>query len=647
MDIQYKKWQPEPLQYTEPELIQDHEMFDAQEQTWVFDIEVFPDYFLVGMKSVESGKVLFFELYQESDFDRAKLLWVIEHYLLVGFNSQNYDLPILWAAALGKDNQSLYEMSAELISEKPTPKYKLEKKFGFKMGFNNHIDLLWVAPAAAQFLSLKHYGARMHSKIIQELDLNFDEDNLFHRDEIKKYNVNDLDLTIDLYRRLEQAIRLRQEVGVAYGEDLRSLSDAQIAEKVISTEIYATTGVMPEKPDKQSGDAFQFQNPDYIKFYTPELQKLHKEICSSLFVLDDQGKARILKDGKPVAATNIWLCNFDHSRYRLGIGGLHSSESQISHWSTENVCIVDRDVSSYYPNIIINQSLSPNHLGDDFLRVYTDLVTRRIEAKKSGDKTTADSLKITINGCFGKLGSKWSFLYAPELLIQVTLSGQLSLLMLIEMLHFGGISTVSANTDGIVIKVPKDKWDLYEKIVRDWEKITNFATDETKYRSIHSRDVNNYIAITEDGEIKAKGAYVNELSMKEPNREGLMKNPIGSICSRAAMLFLRDDVPIDQTIRKCSDVRQFVFSRRVKGGAVKDGVPIGKIVRWYVGASEFGSIFDGQSGNTVAESTGSVPIMQYNRMPLGIDYDWYIKRTRNMLVDMGVGVTKTEQLNLF
>lgn len=64
------------------------------------------------------------------------------------------------------------------------------------------------------------------------------------------------------------------------------------------------------------------------------------------------------------------------------------------------------------------------------------------------------TFKIVLNGTFGKLGSKYSFLYSPNLMIQVTITGQLALLMLIEALEAAGISVVSANTDGIVSRCP-------------------------------------------------------------------------------------------------------------------------------------------------------------------------------------------------
>lgn len=100
--------------------------------------------------------------------------------------------------------------------------------------------------------------------------------------------------------------------------------------------------------------------------------------------------------------------------YRLGIGGLHSSESSVAHLADDEYVLIDRDVTSYYPAIIIGQNLHPPQMGKAFQQVYKRIVARRIEAKRVGNKVEADSLKITINGSFGKFGSKWSGTVCPS-----------------------------------------------------------------------------------------------------------------------------------------------------------------------------------------------------------------------------------------
>ena len=342
--------------------------------------------------------------------------------------------------------------------------------------------------------------------------------------------------------------------------------------------------------------------------------------------------------------------NIGNSTYNMGIGGLHSTEKSQCFASDETTVLIDRDVASYYPQIILNQKLFPDHIGKEFLQVYKSIVDRRLEAKRMPGKIAkgiADSLKITINGAFGKLGSEYSCLYAPRLLLQVTLTGQLSLLLLIEMIESGGISVISANTDGIVMKCPVDLQGELQKIILKWENTTQFTTDETRYRAIYSRDVNNYIAIGEDGTFKAKGSYVCDLSMKNKDRESLMKNPEFTICNEAVMLFLRDGVSIENTIRNCKNISKFVAVRRVTGGAIKNGKYLGKVVRWYMQQGEFGIIEYLKNGNKVPNSEGGFPVMNYDGLPSDINYQWYHERCLGILKDLGYGRKIETQLGLF
>lgn len=645
MIVQEKYRSPPPI-YNPIEFFTDEQLVAERGNPFLFDIECFQNFFLIAFKSYVSGRVVLFELSETEQLNKDKLRWIAENMLLVGFNSRNYDLPMLWASMYNLQNEALLNLSNEIIRLQ-TPIGKLERKYKFLIHDSNNIDLQEIAPSAASFCSLKHYGARMHVQTIQDMPLEINSSlSEEQKWQIRLYCINDLDITGWLKCRLKAAIDLRQEMGFTYGIDLRSLSDAQIAEKVIGNEIEKITCVHPRRPILPQGMIFQFKNPEYIRFYSPELQELHSKIIDTVFMLDGDGKIKVLTDKMVVvSATNLWSVKVGNSTYRLGIGGLHSSEQKQTFFSDEKHILLDRDVASYYPQIILNQGLYPEHIGPEFLNVYKDIVSRRLQAKVDKDKTTAESLKICINGCFGKLGSKWSIFFSPNLLAQVTISGQLSLLMLIEMLEWCQISVVSANTDGIVIRCPASRLIDAQTVVEQWEGITGFVTEETRYASIHSRDVNNYIAIGAEGTIKAKGAYVNELSMKDRNRESLTKNPNGSICSEAVMRFLQTcrephPITIEQTVMGCKDITKFLFVRRVNGGAVKDGQYIGKIVRWYMRFGEFGAIkyleanVSG-SKNVVSESTGSYPIMDLRNVPTDIDYNYYIRKAHSILRDVG------------
>ena len=116
-------------------------------------------------------------------------------------------------------------------------------------------------------------------------------------------------------------------------------------------------------------------------------------------------------------------------------------------------------------------------MGQPFLELYKGIVTERVAAKKRGDDVIANTLKIFLNGSFGKLGSKYSLLYAPDLLLQTTITGQLALLMLIERMEDAGIQIVSANTDGIVCYAPNSLLQECDRIAFDWELDTSYLLE--------------------------------------------------------------------------------------------------------------------------------------------------------------------------
>lgn len=610
-------------------------------QLVVVDIEVFINYFCAVFTNCETGKVFVIE----SEFEYLRFLtWALSNLTLIGFNSDKYDIPILQAAAAGYEPQQLKAMSDAIIlrDEKPYDILRALRVTPIKC---DTFDLIEVAPLRG---SLKLYAGRQHARKMQ--DLPFDPHITLSEDQkviVRWYCVNDTRNTIQLLKTLKGNIALRYLMTAEYGIDLRSKSDAQIAEAVLRKGLQAL-GHKTRPPVILPGTEYRYQVPHYISFKTPNLQYALEAIRTAPLIVSDGGSITLPKE---IAALQI---PFDGAIYRMGVGGLHSSEKCETHYTDDEYQIFNRDVTSYYPFIILNLGLAPAHLGADFLNVYRGIVNRRLQAKESGQTVIAQSLKIVINGSFGKLGSKYSMLYAPDLLIQVTLTGQLSLLMLIEMLALAGIRVISANTDGIMIKCRKVDTLLMEQVIEEWERITGFATEEERYLSIHSRDVNNYIAVKQkydktrnewttipDG-TKTKGAYANPWKDSKDPSTKLHKNPTTTICIEAVEAFITQGLPLEQTIRTCEDIRKFVAVRTVKGGAVKvwsdDNTEfVGKVVRWYYGKDVPGELVYASSGNRVPRSEGAVPCMVLpDALPDDVDFDWYISEAHSILKDIGV-----------
>lgn len=589
----------------------------------VLDCEIYPNYSLFAFKNIDNGRVATIEVKGEDscldDDQYRKLNSIMQKRTTFGFNSRNYDMPIILYALRRKTCSELHKMSERIIGNN-TPGWKTINDFSLVIPRTmKHFDIQEPSPGVR--VSLKLYGGRMHSKRLQDLPIepgsHLSEQDM---DNTKTYCINDLDTTIDLYRKIEDRIDLRVDMSKQYGQDLMSKSDAQIAEAVIKSQLQKKS---PSKklyaPKLPEDVTFKYNVPDFISFESPQLQDALEIIRHHDFQLDAKGSIKL-----PTKLKNMKI-ELGYSTYQLGIGGIHSTEKKQTVVPNEHQILADKDVASYYPSIILNLGLYPKHLGPKFLDVYRDIVTTRLEAKRAKNKVVNESLKIVINGSFGKLGSKYSALYSPDLMMAVTLTGQLALLMLIERLELSGISVISANTDGFVSLIPKHKYDEYSQLCSDWEQITGFELEENKYKALYSRDVNNYLAVTEYG-AKGKGIFtIDQLS----------KNPQATICVIAVRDLLSDGTPIRKTILECKDIVQFLTVRSVTGGAVWRDEYLGRVVRW-IYSTKGEPITYKKNGNKVAKSDGARPIMELDgKMPDDIDYERYIDEAESILDDLG------------
>ena len=258
--------------------------------------------------------------------------------------------------------------------------------------------------------------------------------------------------------------------------------------------------------------------------------------------------------------------------------------------------------------------------------IFSDFKDERVEAKRILDILVSAFLKIVLNGGFGKFGSIYSALHAPNLLIATTMTGQLSLLMLIERLENEGIRVVSANTDGFVTLLKKERYDMFDKICSDWEKETNLNLEETEYKAMFSRDVNAYIAP------KIKGGFKGTSLFSEPS---LRKTPQVLICAEAVREYLLHNIPLAETIRGCRDITKFLFIKKVTGGATYNGEYLGKVVRWYYIKQGLPILYK-SNGNKVGNSDSCKPMMTLCDFPSDVDYDRYIKEAKSILESVGI-----------
>lgn len=646
------------------------------------DIECFSNWFLVGITDRASGMHWDYHMLAHVPLDLAAIVTLLKHYTIVTFNGDHYDLLMLTAALQGYDNAKLKQLNDSIIKGGKRS-WENRKAFGlYAPDYIDHIDIMEVLPGVG--VGLKVYAGRAHAPLILDSPVDFDSPMPFDQIPHETYYCqNDREVTGLLREQASERLRLRQALSTRYQVDVRSKSDAQIAEAVVKAEwqkrVYDAikAGADPgcnidwdRNGNPQivrrfvaDGYSFKYEPPEYLQFVSPHLKELLHTCATVNFIVRDKEQLVpmwvINEDDQlvldvPKIRTGVQMPKELHKvitiagkGYQMGIGGLHSREKKTAHVTTPGVCqMMTADVASYYPSLMVTLGMVPESIGPLFIPIFVDLKNERISAKAAAAKikklaklsseqeaylaellATEGGLKIVLNGTFGKLWSKYSIFFAPELGVRVTITGQLALLMLIERMELAGIAVVSANTDGIELKVPEGSMFAAETILHWWQKTTGLVMETELYRSLNSRDVNNYIAVYDGGKTKRKGVY-------RPSGLVENKNPNADICADAVALQLACGTPVETTIRQCTDPRKFVVVRKVKGGGYYQGQYLGAAVRWVYAIGGEPILYE--NGNKVASSDGAMPLMRMDdKLPPNIDYDKYTRIAYDMLDDLG------------
>ena len=513
----------------------------------IYDVETYPNFFCVTFKNVDTKEVNVFTIYKSTNHlsDLVKFLTQDELWL-VGYNSYSFDNVVM--NYIYKEYEDFYGKPTAYITNKVfTFAHRLiagadiDVQYKYYMPFRT-IDLMKIGGLQK---SLKSVAVNLHWHKIQDLPYGFTS---FIEDEqvdtIIKYNLNDVDITEKLYEALLGKIKLRWKLSNVYNISLMNDSDSGIANKLLLKMYSEETGLNPReiKELKTEHDLVDLKEiiPDYIQFKTEKLTKFLTKLRSEHVTKETKFKKSII---------------IGSTKYDILKGGLHSNMPPDIYETTDAHKIIDADVASYYPNILINNNIYPNHLNHSFIDVYKKIVANRLAAKNAGLMDESDGLKITANSTFGKMGNKHHWLYDLKAMYATTIIGQLSLLMLIEDLELNGINVFYANTDGITAKVKKEQEDLFYTICKNWSDNLNYTLEYTIYKKLVISTVNDYVAIADNGKIKQKGDYITN-----PELTKGFDKPIVAI---ALNEYFINNIPVRDTVYNCDNIYKFCVTKKV------------------------------------------------------------------------------------
>ena len=498
-------------------------------------------------------------------------------------------------------------------------------------------------------VSLKRLEFEMDLENIEEMPIHHSKENMTTEDiELtKEYCYNDVWATYQFYLvtigqtdhplyKGENRIELRQDIEAEFGIPCLNYSDSKIGDEMIKKYYCEQKRIdyqqLPKKGYFRKSIAVKNCIATYVEFQTTELQAFLKKIKKLNLGLQDDFKEEL---------------HFYGNVYSFMKGGLHTENSPKIFEADDEYEIIDWDVSSYYPAIIINNGRYPYHLGPEFLRGYQEMFNKRLELKPLAKKDKkikgiVGALKLAVNSVYGKSSDMQNWIYDRQLTMFTTITGELSLMMLIEAYELAGINVISANTDGVTIRIKKTLIDKMHEINAWWSELTKYELERADYQKIIFSTVNDYLAIKTDGEVKKKGDFVTDFE--------LHKNKSARVVPLALEQYFLRNVPVDTTIRNHNSIFDFCLRQKASKDFHYEGIDratgekkvYNKLIRYYIsntgekllkvknedsdsGAADVSQVEAGEWLATVCNH------LKKDHPLDNINYDYYIERAERLI----------------
>ena len=584
----------------------------------VFDSEVFKYNWLFVFRELDTGNT---HIFWDEDIDQLKLYIEYNQNILTGFNIKNYDNPILNAIMNNCDPESVKIVSDQIIVDGTRP-WEIQACKHAKM--YDSCDLMDDCQLG---VSLKGFEAHMGMNIVESsVDFNIDHPlSEEEKAEVLAYCITDVEATIAMmYERrsyLGTKARLAAKKNIPIGEALY-MTNAKLVSRYL--------GAIKKSHD----DMFDYTFPENINydFIDQGVIDFFKTIKAGDLLLEDKAKS--------------FTGMIGNCEYKVGAGGIHGCNGVYNMSVDEDHLILNADVAQFYPSmIVINKYLSRNVSDPDAYKRNTE---ERLQAKLSGDKQTANDLKLINNTTYGAQKNQYNDLYDPLMALSICLSGQLYLLELAKHLWSEtNCELIQLNTDGIMFRIEKSKNDKAHEIMEEWQKRTGFLLEEDNIDLIIQRDVNNYLERQVNGKTKIKGGAL----VRGIGNIGAFKiNNNARIIPTAICNWFFEGIPPEKTIEECND--PFEFQIIAKSGSkyrftyhlmMVNGeyqyIPIQKCNRVYAtDMPEFGRLYKQKDSDSTKVLIDSLPdyclIDNANKITIdSINKSWYIKKARKLIQD--------------
>ena len=471
------------------------------------------------------------------------------------------------------------------------------------------------------------------------------------------YNKNDVYLVCEIARQKPDEIKLRYSLGAAFNLNLLCAARSSIADKLLYKFYSERSGLSVDKfkdlRTQRTALSFNKIIFPHICFRTKQLQDL----------LKDMKKVVIYRTNKDAFEKVI---QFYGTTYTIATGGLHSQDRPAVLTSTDDYTYIHFDINSFYPSVMVAYNIAPKHLNNNvFVKMVDYFRLTRIKCKHTKDedglvvagvhnKLAAEALKIVINAIYGKFGFEMFFLFDRFAQMQVTINGQLMVMMVVEALELDGIHVVSANTDGIIVKLPKDKEEDFKRITDDWCAQNKLGADSERYKLFVTRDINNYFDIQSNDKVEYKGGLDPKQYLKD-----LKKGYDMPIVAKAVFEYFAHDTPVMETLRNHKDILDFcktqnvgkqfeVVYQKVENGKVID-VHSQRHVRFYVSTKGVIIMKENVNSNQRSVLASGKPVIILNKLDdkdislRNIDYKYYYEEAYKIINPIKLGISPNQK----
>lgn len=516
----------------------------------VFDVEVLNNVFTCTCKNTETGIINVFEISPRNNHIDNLYEFFKQDYCFVGYNNLHYDNPVLnyifelrqlgyfKRYELKEINASIFRMSQQII-DKDTD-IRTWKKYKYATRFFT-VDLLTMLYSTALRVSLKEMQITMQYKNVEEFVVDWHKDlPVEDIDRLIAYNINDVESTEELLNRCKGDLDLRVAIENEYHINCLSVDGVNTGMKILEEEYIKHTGINRAKLESLRSPCEQIDLEKvifpWISFTTPQLQNILNEMKS-------------LHDVSPTRKgyENTFL--FGSMKVTIGVGGIHGDCGACIIKPKDDEMLIDEDINSLYPSMIIEHNLYPPHLGKAFIETYANIKAERMEAKKTKNKLKDKTLKLSLNGLSGNLQNENSWCYSPFTVMQVRINGQLLLLKYAENLFNLGCKLKQINTDGVLYICKKEMRPEILKMRLEWEKQTRLTFEAEEFTAFYQLAINDYFGVEKD-EIKKKGFFLTDIT--------LGKGLSPKIIPEAIINYFVYKVPVAETIKSCRDIRKFL-----------------------------------------------------------------------------------------